>query len=88
LYALRIVDTRANLLQATDLLEQAALDPYAFTRDAYLQLRQNRSTVYGTDRNTANSTDSGADDGVNDGRLPEESEDIDTASAPASAQTP
>lgn len=34
-----IVNTRANLLSASDLLEQAALDPYAFLRDAYLQRR-------------------------------------------------
>ena len=35
------VDTRADLLGASDVLEQAALDPYAFTRDAYLQKRIN-----------------------------------------------
>jgi phospholipid-binding lipoprotein MlaA len=42
--AVRLVDTRANLLQASDLLEGAALDRYSFTRDAYLQHR--RSVVY------------------------------------------
>jgi phospholipid-binding lipoprotein MlaA len=42
--ALRAVDTRAELLRASRLLEQAALDPYVFTREAYLQLR--RSRVY------------------------------------------
>lgn len=36
----RIVNARAKLLDATDLLEQAALDKYSFTRDAYLQRRQ------------------------------------------------
>jgi len=39
LWALNIVSTRANLLDATDLLEKAALDPYEFQRDAYLQRR-------------------------------------------------
>lgn len=40
--ALGIVNTRANLLGATDLLEQAALDKYTFVRDAYLQQRRYR----------------------------------------------
>lgn len=33
------VDTRADLLGASRLIEQAALDPYVFMRDAYLQRR-------------------------------------------------
>jgi phospholipid-binding lipoprotein MlaA len=41
---LEIVDKRADLLGASRVLEQAALDPYAFMRDAYLQHR--RSQVY------------------------------------------
>jgi phospholipid-binding lipoprotein MlaA len=36
-----IVQTRAGLLEATDLLEQAALDRYAFIRNAYFQRRRN-----------------------------------------------
>ncbi|WP_144327374.1 MlaA family lipoprotein [Tepidimonas charontis] len=40
LQALRIVDQRAGLLRAGELLEQAALDKYGFTRDAYLARRQ------------------------------------------------
>lgn len=44
LTALRLTNTRANLLGASSVLEQAALDPYLFTRDAYLQRR--RSLVY------------------------------------------
>ena len=40
LRTLNLVDTRANLLGVGDLLDQAALDKYAFTRDAYLQRRQ------------------------------------------------
>jgi phospholipid-binding lipoprotein MlaA len=38
--ALRAVQTRASLLRATSVLEQAALDPYTFTRDAHLQRRR------------------------------------------------
>lgn len=39
LYVLRAVDLRASLLRAGDVLDQAALDKYSFTRDAYLQRR-------------------------------------------------
>lgn len=42
LYALNFVSTRARLLDASELLEQAALDPYTFVRDAYLQQRSYR----------------------------------------------
>ena len=40
--ALRIVDDRAALLDSTRLMEDAALDPYQFVRDAYLQRRESR----------------------------------------------
>jgi phospholipid-binding lipoprotein MlaA len=39
LRALWFVDRRADLLGATNLVEQAALDPYEFVRNAYLQKR-------------------------------------------------
>jgi phospholipid-binding lipoprotein MlaA len=39
LATLRLVNARANLLGAGDLVDQAALDKYSFTRDAYLQRR-------------------------------------------------
>lgn len=35
------VDTRADLLGASKVFEEAALDPYNFARDAYLQKRRN-----------------------------------------------
>jgi len=35
----QFVDKRTQLLTATDLVDEASLDPYAFTRDAYLQKR-------------------------------------------------
>lgn len=40
LAALRLVNLRANYLSAGDVLDQAALDKYSFTRDLYLQRRQ------------------------------------------------
>ena len=39
LYGLQSISARANLLRASSLLQQSALDPYAFLRDAYLQSR-------------------------------------------------
>jgi phospholipid-binding lipoprotein MlaA len=40
--ALRLVDDRAALLDSTRMMEEAALDPYLFVRDAYLQRRESR----------------------------------------------
>lgn len=42
LQSLRAVETRANLLRATNLLGDVSLDPYSFTRDVYLQRRQSQ----------------------------------------------
>ena len=44
LFFIRGVDTRANLLDASRVLEEAALDKYNFSRDAFLQRRQ--SLIY------------------------------------------
>jgi phospholipid-binding lipoprotein MlaA len=40
LLAVRLIDQRADLLKTTNIVETAALDQYAFVRDAYLQRRQ------------------------------------------------
>ena len=45
LLTLRLVDRRASLLRAGELLDAAALDKYSFTRDAYLQRR--RARIFG-----------------------------------------
>ncbi|MES2879878.1 MAG: VacJ family lipoprotein [Pseudomonadota bacterium] len=42
LTVLRVVDKRTQLLQAGTLLEEAALDKYTFTREAFLQRRRNQ----------------------------------------------
>lgn len=39
LFVINVVNTRARLLPATDLVERVALDQYAFVRDAYLKRR-------------------------------------------------
>jgi phospholipid-binding lipoprotein MlaA len=41
LWGLYYVNLRANLLDSTKILDEAALDPYEFQRDAYLQRRRN-----------------------------------------------
>jgi phospholipid-binding lipoprotein MlaA len=43
-YATRFVDRRSQFLDTSSLLDDAAIDPYAFLRDGYLQRR--RSRVY------------------------------------------
>ena len=40
--ALRFVDIRASLLPADKVVEEGALDKYAYIRDAYLQRRRNQ----------------------------------------------
>ena len=42
LYVTDVVRTRANLLQADKVLDEAALDRYTFVRDAWLQRRRNQ----------------------------------------------
>ncbi|HID44351.1 MAG TPA: VacJ family lipoprotein [Chromatiaceae bacterium] len=40
LYGIRYVDRRADLLKASRVLQTAALDPYSFVRDSYMQRRE------------------------------------------------
>ncbi len=40
IYGIGAVDLRASALGTTSLIDQAAIDPYAFVRRAYLQRRQ------------------------------------------------
>jgi phospholipid-binding lipoprotein MlaA len=70
-YVARAVDKRANLLRVGNVLEEAALDKYSFTRDAYLQRR--RAEIF--DR---------GDDTEVPPPLPDESEAV-PASPPATA---
>jgi phospholipid-binding lipoprotein MlaA len=41
-YVVRVVDQRAAVLDASNLIEEAALDRYVFVRDAYLQRRESK----------------------------------------------
>jgi phospholipid-binding lipoprotein MlaA len=40
--AVRVVEKRADLLGTSNLLSEAAIDKYSFTRDSYLQYRRNQ----------------------------------------------
>jgi phospholipid-binding lipoprotein MlaA len=59
--AVRVVDTRAALLDASNLLEDAALDRYQFVRDAYMQRRLNQ--VYDGDPPPTENRDGKEDNG-------------------------
>jgi len=61
LYGLRLVNTRANLLRASTVLDAAALDKYTFTRDVYLRVR-NQDSAPPPRRGKA--LEDGADDGM------------------------
>lgn len=75
-----IVDLRARLLDADDLVDRIALDRYSFIRDAYLQRRQAMVQGQNVDPNAPYGT--GLPD-YSDDELPDYSED-DDAPAPAS----
>lgn len=54
LRAAQLIDRRTELLDAKDFVDEASLDPYAFTRDAYLQ---RRDTLVNDGVVSTNSTD-------------------------------
>ncbi|MES2938398.1 MAG: VacJ family lipoprotein [Pseudomonadota bacterium] len=90
LYGLRIVDQRSNLLRASSVLDQAALDKYSFTRDAHLQRR--RAQVFEDKPAPAGSPNAGqvpASDGQlpppSDGQVPREDEPA-AGTAPSAGQ--
>lgn len=48
-YVVKAVDRRSNLLRVSNVLDEAALDKYSFTRDAHLQRR--RAQIYEREEN-------------------------------------
>lgn len=64
LYALRLVETRANLLRASSMLEGAALDKYSFSRDFYLQRRESQIESL-IDKGVGNGGESDTDEDTN-----------------------
>ncbi len=81
LTALQIVNARANLLGASQVLDDIALDKYTFLRDAYLQRR--RSLVY--DGNGPDTDGDGDGDGDGDSSDAAPGPAASSASAPAKA---
>ena len=49
-YVVNVVDKRSNLLRVSSVLDEAALDRYSFTRDAYLQRR--RAEIFDREENS------------------------------------
>jgi phospholipid-binding lipoprotein MlaA len=76
LYGVNLINTRANLLGASDVLEGAALDKYSFVRNAYLQRRRYLLTAGGS--GSANLPDYGAE-----APLPKYDDTDEGAAAPA-----
>ena len=67
----RLLDARASVLDASDLIEGAALDRYEFVRDAYLQRRESRINDGEAPRDKGNSTAPGKNsDADKDGYVP------------------
>ncbi len=62
LYSLQLVDKRSNLLRVSAALDAAALDRYSFTRDAYLQLRNNEVWDGNPPEESPDRKDSGRDE--------------------------
>lgn len=62
LYLLRAVDARANLLRASSVLDEAALDKYSFIRDAYLQKR--RAEIFDNDASDNDGKEPKTDEGA------------------------
>jgi phospholipid-binding lipoprotein MlaA len=63
-YVLQVVDQRARLLGASNILQGAALDEYSFVRDAYKQRR--RSLVYDGDPPPLDDPEDDPDDSSSD----------------------
>ncbi|MBE7940005.1 MULTISPECIES: VacJ family lipoprotein [Ramlibacter] len=82
LFALRIIDTRANLLRLGDVIEGAALDKYSFTRDAYLQKR--RAEIFDDKPRDGDGAEPREDD--DGGRIPKLDDGPSAPPAPAASQ--
>lgn len=59
LYVLNAVDARSNVLRASSVLDEAALDKYSFVRDAHLQKR--RAEVFDSGPRNQDNSSAGSD---------------------------
>ena len=81
----RVVDLRAGVLDASNLIEEAALDRYEFVRDAYLQRRQSKITNGETPRKPDGDTEP---KGKNSSSLEPPEQDGQSGLHPASSAEP
>ena len=81
LSGLGVINLRAQLLPVTDLMDQSALDPYAFMRDAYLQQRDARTGQGG--QTSAAAMDEGYEPDPQDQETTEPQTETDTPSVQA-----
>jgi phospholipid-binding lipoprotein MlaA len=61
LTVIKAVDRRAQYLPGSDLLDEAALDPYIFMRDAYMQRRESQILDGDTEKQHDDSSDNDAE---------------------------
>jgi phospholipid-binding lipoprotein MlaA len=93
LRAAQIIDKRTELLDAKDIIDNASLDPYAFTRDAYLQRRASDVQDGLVPADLLNSDDSGFEPADEDVVTPDKAVEaapaasVPATSAPADAVT-
>ncbi len=83
LTVLQVINTRANLLGASQVLDDIALDKYSFLRDAYLQRR--RSLVYDGDAPDTDSDSDSSSDATPQSAAPAASVPAKAASSAAAA---
>ena len=72
----QFIDMRTEVLDASDLVDEALLDPYAFRRDAHLQRLENQVNDNLTKRNLSND------------EFFEEDDTLDNATTPATENQP
>jgi phospholipid-binding lipoprotein MlaA len=84
---LNVVDTRASLLGATNVLDQIALDKYSFIRDAYLARRHSQVYDGNPPEPAEDDGQAGSDDGAGD-YAPQEPEPAAAAPAASAASAP
>jgi phospholipid-binding lipoprotein MlaA len=83
LYLVRAVDIRSNLLRASTVLDEAALDKYSFTRDAFLQMRRAEIDEAPPSDNDGQVPQEGAEPKDNDGQVPREGVESPAKNAPS-----
>jgi len=83
LTVLQVINTRANLLGASQVLDDIALDKYSFLRDAYLQRR--RSLVYDGNAPDTDSDSDSSSEATPQSAAPAASEPAKAASSAAAA---